>query len=145
MIGDMGFLFGRIVGSLLVAFVLLFLWSKMRHRPLRFRWVVVLAVLLFFVTSMAAIGNDLQLQNDSGSQQSADQAGVNSAEQAVVVIENLPDVADYRSRVPGAIVEVDSEESGAYLVHVYEITDGHTATFNWYTVDKATGSVQAEF
>ncbi len=65
--------------------------------------------------------------------------------QAVDNVKKLPEVQDYLKRVPNALVEVDNESEGQYNVHVYEIKDGHTATFNWYRVDKATGEVKKEF
>ncbi len=57
----------------------------------------------------------------------------------------LPSVVDYLRRVPHGIVDVDHEEADAYFVHVYEVVDGHTATFNWFTVDKVTGIAEADF
>lgn len=36
------------------------------------------------------------------------------------------------------IVEYDSEskDGTAWIIHVYEIVDNHTATYGWYKVDK---------
>lgn len=49
-------------------------------------------------------------------------------------------------------VEVDHETSTTYTIHVYEIVidnkatgEGHTATFNWYDVDKYTGKITPMF
>ncbi|WP_405168310.1 hypothetical protein [Paenibacillus sp. FSL H3-0286] len=60
----------------------------------------------------------------------------------------------YGSKIPkGYLVEIDSiDEKGNYIIHVYEIVidnkatgDGHTATFDWYTVDKFTGAITSSF
>lgn len=37
------------------------------------------------------------------------------------------------------IVEVDHTEGDNVIIHLYEMVDNHTATFDWYTVDKNTG------
>lgn len=38
------------------------------------------------------------------------------------------------------IIEVDGEmEDGKVLIHLYEIVEDHTATYDWYTVDRVTG------
>lgn len=67
--------------------------------------------------------------------------------EAIVKVRKLAEVEGYLEQVPNARVEVDStdQETNTYLVHVYEIKNGHTATFNWYTVNKKTGEITAEF
>lgn len=65
--------------------------------------------------------------------------------EAVAKVKALPEVIDYLKRVPGGLVLVNGEEDNVYMVQVYEIKDGHTATFNWYQVDKTTGEVKKEF
>lgn len=55
-----------------------------------------------------------------------------------------------KSRGCSAHVEMDRQENGAFIVHVYEdVPDGdgssHSATFNWYHVNIATGKVSTEF
>ena len=45
-------------------------------------------------------------------------------------------------RVPSGIVEIDNEDEKTYTVHVYEIKDNHTATFNWYEVGKQSGKIK---
>ncbi len=60
-------------------------------------------------------------------------------------VKAFPEVIDYLKRVPNGRVEVNGEEDDTYMVQVYEIKDGHTATFNWYQVDKTTGAVTKEF
>lgn len=71
--------------------------------------------------------------------------GVTSKEDAVAKVKALPEVIDYLQRVPNGLVAVNGEEDNAYMVQVYEFTNGHTATFNWYNVDKTTGEVKKEF
>lgn len=68
-----------------------------------------------------------------------------SRELAVEKVKNLPEVQQFLKDVPNGRVEVDNELEGEINVHVYEIKDGHTATFNWYKVDKITGAVKEEF
>ena len=68
-----------------------------------------------------------------------------SEEEAVAKVRTLPEVVDYLNRVPNGVVAVNGEEDTAYMVQVYESKDGHTATFNWYRVDKKTGAVEKQF
>lgn len=65
--------------------------------------------------------------------------------QAVKNVKNLPEVQDYLKRVPNGKIEVDNEGQGEYSVHVYEVKDGHTATFNWYRVSIESGKVEPQF
>lgn len=68
-----------------------------------------------------------------------------SRELAVENVKKLPEVQEYLKNVPKALVEVDNELEGEYNVHVYEVKDGHTATFNWYRVSIKSGEVRPEF
>jgi len=68
-----------------------------------------------------------------------------TVDQAVMSVKNLPEVQDYLKRVPNGKVEIDNEEEGQYNVHVYEVLNGHTATFNWYQVNMNDGTVKGEF
>lgn len=68
-----------------------------------------------------------------------------SRDLAVEKVKKLPEVQDYLKRVPNAKVEVDNELEGEYNVHVYEIKNGHTATFNWYRVSIKSGEIRSEF
>lgn len=68
-----------------------------------------------------------------------------SRELAVENVKKLPEVQEYLKNVPNAKVEVDNELEGEYNVHVYEIKDGHTATFNWYRVSIKSGEIRPEF
>jgi len=66
-------------------------------------------------------------------------------EETILKVKTLPEVIDYLKRVPNGLVLVNGEEDDTYMVQVYEIKDGHTATFNWYNVNKTTGEVKKEF
>jgi len=68
-----------------------------------------------------------------------------SKDEAIAKIKSLPKVIEYLKIVPKAVIEIDSEEDDSYSVHVYEIKDNHTATFNWFTVDKKTGVIKEMF
>lgn len=63
---------------------------------------------------------------------------------AVENVKKLPEVQDYLKEVPNGKVEVDNEDEGEYNVHVYEVKNGHTATFNWYRVSIKSGEVQEQ-
>lgn len=71
--------------------------------------------------------------------------GTITKEGAIVKVKAIPEVADYIIRVPQAKVEVSGEENDSYLIQVFEVVNGHSATFNWYKVDKTTGEVKREF
>lgn len=68
-----------------------------------------------------------------------------SKNQAVENVKKLPEVQEYLKNVPNGIVEVDNEMEGEYNVHVYEVKNGHTATFNWYRVSIKGGEITPEF
>src|SRR3989344_6058764 len=65
--------------------------------------------------------------------------------QAVENVKKLPEVQEYLKNVPNGKVEVDNELEGEYNVHVYEVKNGHTATFNWYRVSIKSGEIRPEF
>lgn len=71
----------------------------------------------------------------------------NTQNAAITKVSSLPEVRDYLRDVPNGVVTIDHEdkETNSYLIHVYEIKDGHTATFNWYEVNKTTGKVTTNF
>ncbi|MBI2315030.1 hypothetical protein HYU93_03170 [Candidatus Daviesbacteria bacterium] len=64
---------------------------------------------------------------------------------AIENIKKLPEVQQYLKDVPNGKVEVDNELEGEYNVHVYEVKNGHTATFNWYRVSIKSGEIRPEF
>lgn len=68
-----------------------------------------------------------------------------SKEETITKIKALPEVMDYLKKVPNGLVLINGEENDQYLIQVYEIKDGHTATFNWYKVNKTTGEIKKEF
>lgn len=68
-----------------------------------------------------------------------------SKEQATEKVKALPEVIEYLKRVPNGLILVNGEENDAYLIQVYEFKDEHTATFNWYSVNKNTGVVEKQF
>lgn len=68
-----------------------------------------------------------------------------SRQLAVDNVKKLPEVQKYLKEVPNGKVEVDNELDGEYNVHVYEVKNGHTATFNWYKVSIKSGEVRSEF
>lgn len=67
-----------------------------------------------------------------------------SEKEAIEKIRQLPEVKNYLASVPGAHVEVSSfdQETGTYLVQVFEVKDNHTATFGWWEVEKTNGKVK---
>jgi len=71
-------------------------------------------------------------------------------EQARELVAMKPEVAKYirqlASKKKKVHIDVSPEDDQSYSVHVYEIVDdgdgmSHTATFNWYKVDRSTGKV----
>jgi hypothetical protein len=66
-------------------------------------------------------------------------------DQAIKKIKKLPEVQEYLKNVPNGKVEVDNELEGEYNIHVYEVKNGHTATFNWYRVSIKSGKIRPEF
>lgn len=94
---------------------------------------VMIAVLALLVVFAVKVPYVAQLQNP-----------LNAAD-AANAVRLLPEVSEYVRRVPGALVEVDHQDEDGFSVHVYEIKDGHSATFNWYTVDPVTGKTSAMF
>ncbi len=66
---------------------------------------------------------------------------------AMYLVSQLPEVINYRKTVPNTIIEYDhdTDDKSAWVIHVYEIKDDHTATFNWFDVDKKTQKITKEF
>ena len=64
---------------------------------------------------------------------------------ALEKIKNLPEVQNYLAQVPQGRVALDHEDTVSRFIQVYEVIDGHTATFNWYEVDKNTGNFTRMF
>lgn len=88
-------------------------------------------------------------------QESAPVPRVTSTE-AIKKVKNLPDVQEWLSLFSGPghtspitggkpIIEIDSISDDSYIIHAYEQTSDHTATFGWYSVNKKTGAISKEF
>ncbi|OGY29637.1 MAG: hypothetical protein A3F35_00555 [Candidatus Woykebacteria bacterium RIFCSPHIGHO2_12_FULL_45_10] len=111
---------------------------------------VLFAALVIFMAAMAFLylsKNKVETANQTSQIPQTSIEQDISRDEAITKIRELAEVKSYLEQVPNARVEVDStdEKTNTYLVHVYEIKNGHTATFNWYTVDKKTGEITAEF
>src|SRR3990170_5108193 len=120
--------------------------------------IILAAVLILAVTGLVLLKSKNTLQNnktlpvidDSSKEMSSSlqpSAILISPEEAVEKVKSRKEVIDYLKRVPNAIIQAQSTtgEEDSYRIQVYEVKDGHTATFNWYTVDKKTVEVVAEF
>ena len=115
--------------------------------------VLILAVtgLVFLKSKNTPVSNEtLPAVNDSTKEISTSpqpSAILISSEEAVEKVKSRKEIIDYLKRVPSAIIQAQSttNEEDSYRIQVYEVKDGHTATFNWYNVDKKTGEVVAEF
>lgn len=107
-------------------------------------WAKSIKKVLLPLAVMATIGVFVLLRKPQAPQPQSPQSGVSEVD-AVRMVKEMPEVKDYLKEVPNGLVDVNGEEENAYMVQVYEIKDGHTATFNWYTVDKATGEVKKKF
>lgn len=105
-----------------------------RNKPGKFqmKWIILLLVALIFLVGFVLLKNSAKNQTIS-------------KREAIAKVKALPQVTDYLKRVPNGLVLVNSEEDNAYMVQVYELKNGHTATFNWYKVDKTTGEAKKAF
>lgn len=68
-----------------------------------------------------------------------------SENEVIEKVKSLSEVEDYLKKVPSAQILRNGETINSYLIQVFEVKNGHTATFNWYEVDKTTGEVKKEF
>ncbi|HWQ22309.1 MAG TPA: hypothetical protein VN478_06250 [Clostridia bacterium] len=103
--------------------------------------VIVVAVLVLLLITMTGCRHRSSLAGP-----------VTSRDDAVARVTALPDVAAWiklvqtESPANRVVIEVDSEDAALYTVHVYELVQddagGHSATFGWYEVVKATGIVR---
>ncbi len=82
-------------------------------------------------------------------------------EEAVSIIRNLPEIVSYlktekheiRNQASQPTVVIDKETASSYQIQVYSDEEyrnnpdinSHTATFNWYTMDKCTGKIKCSF
>lgn len=104
---------------------------NIRNR-LQTRWIILLAVALTLLVGLSVLKSDTK-------------SGSISKNDAIIKVKALPEVKDYLKIVPNGLVAVNGEENKIYEVQVYELKNGHSATFNWYAVDKNTGKVKKEF
>ena len=120
--------------------------------------IILAAVLILVVTGLVFLKSKNTLQNnealpvvnDSSKAKSSSpqpSAILISPEEAVEKVKSRKEVIAYLKRVPNAIIQAQSttDEENSHRIQVYEIKNGHTATFNWYNVDKKTGEITAEF
>lgn len=100
-----------------------------------------LVVLILILTGLFASQRPIPVSQPSPSPSTL------SEEQAVSKIKNRPEVKEYLQNVPDGQVQLDhfDETTNLYLVQVFEVKNGHTATFNWYEVDKTTGQAKKMF
>lgn len=70
-----------------------------------------------------------------------------SKEQAVTLVSQQSEVVQYVTRVPNAHIQFNhvDPDTHEYVIQVFEVKDGHTATFNWYAVNKTSGAIRKEF
>ena len=83
-----------------------------------------------------------------------------NSEQAIDIVKSRPEVQEfmnkgvittaYQESIP--MTSIDSETIETYSIHVFSMEDytdetapSHTATFNWYTVDKCNGEIKCSF
>ena len=68
-------------------------------------------------------------------------------EDAAGIVSNLPEISALLVKYPHYLIETEvlDQNTNAWKVHVYEIVEDHTATYNWYNVDVDTGKVDQEF
>lgn len=103
---------------------------KVKKRNLQWKWIIILIVVLLIGVTAATFKHRTDTINKN---------------QVIEKVKTRQDVVDYFKRVPQARVDIAREENDSYLIQVYEIKNGHTATFNWYKVNKTTGDVEKEF
>lgn len=99
-------------------------------KNIQWRWIIITIVIIVVLLVLFKFNNKTSVFNEK---------------EAIQKVKNFPEVKDYLKRVPQAQVAVNGEENNAYKVQVYEFKDNHTATFNWYSVEKTTGAVAKEF
>jgi hypothetical protein len=77
-------------------------------------------------------------------------------DRAIQIVKELPEVKEYlklnfpEENIPVVVIDKSRSTNSLWIVHVFEIvednpTEGHTATFNWYALDKCTGNVKCSF
>lgn len=129
------------------------------------RWILGLIVILILITGFLV--QDFRNSKKKSNMSKQEVAGAEdckktiSQDDAVQIVKNLPEVQQFLNKVgwnnpaPGVTseptVDFDAEVGNYYSIHVYELVsdknynDSHTATFNWYKVDKCTGEIRCSF
>lgn len=102
----------------------------MKKKKISLKLLVIALIILFILFAFFKLNNRTR---------------VFSKNEAIEKVKILSEVKDYLKKVPHAQISVNGEEDDSYLIQVYEIKDRHTATFNWYKVNKTTGEVKKEF
>lgn len=66
-----------------------------------------------------------------------------SKETAENIVRSLPEVQEYFAQYPTTILDMEGydSEKNQWNVHIYNIVEDHTATFDWYYVDGNSGKV----
>lgn len=115
-------------------------------------WVCVATVLV--ISGFAYLKVEKSLNNDVKSVETSEQ---DVAEQkAISAVKNLPEVKEWLalfSQPDGTspktggkpVIKLDSVDGDIYTIHVYEDTDTHTATFNWYNFDAKSNKISNIF
>lgn len=122
--------------------------AKTKKEKFQWLWIIIPLVIVVFLAFYSLSKNNLSQSQQSSLEtlQFGNTANRTiTKEDAIVKVKTIPEVVDYIIRVPQAKVEVGGEENDSYLIQVFEVVKGHTATFNWYKVDKTTGEVKKEF
>jgi hypothetical protein len=113
---------------------------------------IIIAPLLIILTSLLLIGTNLNPDKEpildaieetiSNEEEIITTSDINEkTDRAINLVTTLPEVQKWQELIDStdnsgkAIIEVDSRDEDIYTVHVYELKDNNTATFNWYLVD----------
>lgn len=103
--------------------------------------IIVLVVFVGFVLLINSYQNTKTRGKDDAAY--SQQYGIHSSD-AKNIVKALPEVVEYAAMLEsaGRTMQVRTQDAGTtWLVQVYELLDGHTATFKWFNVDKTTGGV----
>lgn len=116
--------------------------TNVKQNKLQWRWVII-PIIILAVIGIANFPKGDRILSEQPVDSSEN--GLISKENAVVKVKALPEVKDYLKRISNGQVLINGEENNSYMIQVYEYKNNHTATFNWYKVDKTTGDVEKQF
>lgn len=109
-------------------------------------WLGLAVILLGIIILLALDSSGLKTSTSP-----ADVTQISRAE-AEEKVRSLAEVKNYINNLAkaGVVAQINAEDSGEeWNVQVFEIVkqgdSSHTATFGWYTVNKKTGEIKAEF